>query len=87
MPNLGTCFYRALYCALTILISNHSDTAADHAGDDTVTALDLRIVKASESVDLFSDRDVLGDGASRSGPIRTRDQQGPDLISLRQAST
>ena len=42
-----------------------------------VTALDLRIVKASESVDdLFSDRDV-----SRSGPIRPREQQGTILIS------
>ena len=45
-----------------------------------VTALDLRIVKASESVDdLFSDRDI-----SRSGPIRPREQQGTILISLRQ---
>ena len=67
-----------------ILISTHmcSDTTDDHAADDdTVTALDLRIVKASESVDLFSDRDVLAEDASRSGPIRNREQQGPVLIS------
>ena len=73
-----------------IQISTHtcSDTTDDHAADDdTVTALDLRIVKASESVDLFSDRDVLADDASRAGPIRTREQQGPALISLRQMST
>ena len=52
---------------------DHSAAAASTEDDDTVTALDLRIVKASESVDeLFSDRDV-----SRSGPIRPREQQGP----------
>ena len=60
---------------------DHSAAAAS-TDDDTVTALDLRIVKASESVDdLFSDRDV-----SRSGPIRTREQQGPLLISLSQCA-
>ena len=73
---------------ILILTQMCSVTTDDHADDDdTVTALDLRIVKASESVDLFSDRDVLADDASRSGPIRTREQQGLALISLKQTST
>jgi hypothetical protein len=53
--------------------------ASDACDVDPVGALDLRIVKASESVSLFDAKDVLGDASAVdediSGPDRRREEQ------------